>query len=166
MFRILIISLFIFTSFEVKAKCDLKNLGINKKFNEINKKYNLDSDFVGTKFYSKNIRGKALCDDLKGAEVTLFFTDDKLAQIEIFLKSNSKKLFEVAVSNFGEADKMPNEKAGEVKNFATRWEDKKSIITYRNASEAETKNILETLTIQSEKLSEDFYEVYSSKEKE
>lgn len=166
MLRILIISIFVFASFEASAKCDLKNIGINKKFTDISKKYNLDNDFVGTNFYSKNIRGQAICNELKGAEVGLFFTQDKLAQVEIFLKSDSKKLFNAAIDSFGEANKMPNEKGGEVNNFATRWEDKKSIITYKNITEAETKNILETLNIQSEKLSDKFIEVYSPNEKE
>jgi hypothetical protein len=164
--KLIIISIFILASFESYAKCDLKNIGINKKFNEINKKYNLDSDFVGTDFYSKNIRGKAICKELNGTEVSLYFIDDKLAQIEIFLKSDSKKLFEAAINSYGEADRMPNEKGIEASNFVTRWQDKKSIITYKNKREAETKEILETLTIQSEKLSDEFFEVYSPNEKE
>lgn len=128
--KILLFITLLFSSQAAFADCSLNDIGLGKSYSEMKTKYKLNNDFVGTNKYYKNIRGNKLCPTLEGAEVSILFLQDKIAQIQIYKRSGQTVLMDAAFNSFGTPEKLPNKDDPELRSYSTFWANDKNVAAY------------------------------------
>ena len=168
-FALTLFTLLFFTAPTYAKECNLNALGLGEEFQVLKEKYNLNTDTYNKSFFYNNIKGKAICKDLTGAEIKLTFVEKKLAEILLEKRSSSQELLLLASKNFGELKTKPNMDNKEVKSFASFWDDKEKVVTYSFAYIADEKLYREKIILvdrgSAEKLNE-FNSMNESTDKE
>ncbi len=111
--------------------CDLNKILFDKNYKKVSEEYKVTSDVLDANYFEANTRGENICDELKNAEVTLIFVNEKLGGIKI----NGYNLDEITyynlvVDSFEKPVNEPNlDKL--VGSFATYFDSENLYTTYK-----------------------------------
>jgi hypothetical protein len=154
--KFLLMLTLVFSANAAFADCNIKNIGLGKNFSELKEKYKMNNDFVGSNKYYKNIRGKEICPALEGAEVSILFLKDKMAQILIYKKTSNSVVLDIASNNFGKPEKLPNKDDPELDSYSTFWDDNENAMAYSFSLSKNKGVYTEKLSMQNKVLADEY----------
>lgn len=164
--KILVLNIMLFFASSVNAaECDLGNLELGKSFLDARTKYSLNNDDYDSNFFTKNIRGGAICDEYANTMVELTFVKESLAKIEIARKSSgSPKILADATRSFGEPRKKVNMKNPDLRSYSSFWADADKIVIYNFSYSKDEDIFYETIALQTKSAGKELRQLNSSDE--
>jgi hypothetical protein len=164
--KILVLNILLFFAASSNAaECNLSALDLGKSFLDAKTKYSLNTDDYDSNFFTKNIRGGAVCDEYVNATAELTFLKESLAKIEIAKKSsNAPKILNDAIRVFGEPRKKANMKNPDLSSYSSFWADADKVVVYNFKYSKDEDIFYETIALQTKGAGKELRQLNSSDE--